>query len=160
MDALPGQTVIDPMLLIPAVVTGWIGVATLIACLAGWPPLAGRFRTIQPATGQAFRFASGAIGASRHFPVNCNNCLFLAVGPAGLRISLLFIFRVLSPALLIPWSAIETVDEERRWLVRYTVIHIRGFEIRVRVRGKPGARIAGAWRRYAARGGHPTHSGA
>lgn len=80
MDALPGQTVIDPMLLIPAVVTGWIGVAAFIACLAGWPPLAGRFRTIQPATGQAFRFASGAIGGSRHFPVNCNNCLFLAWG--------------------------------------------------------------------------------
>jgi len=123
----------------------WLGIGGLLAYLSGWITFARTFRTTIDGNGERFRFASGAIGASKWFPVNYRNCLTLDVGREGLRLAMFFPFRFLCPPLFIPWQAVESVAEERFWMVKYSVIRVRGFSARILVRGQAGEKVRSAY---------------
>ena len=148
------NTVIEPqvfsMWFIPTFVVGWLCVCSLLAYFAGWPKLAVRFRSSQPVEGERFRFTSGSIGMSTWFPVNYRSCLFFTVNDVGFRISVLFIFRLFSPPLFIPWADVEAVTEKRLWFFRHAVISIRDSKTKIMVLGRAGRCITETFLRVSA----------
>ncbi len=77
------------------------------------------------------------------FPTGYGNCLTVAVSGAGVRLSVLFLFRIMHPPLVIPWSAIESVvSQEQLWFGYRTTIRIRDFDRRLTLKGRAGKRIA------------------
>lgn len=135
---------------IPFFVAMWFGVTGLLSYLSGWPVLAARFRSATSVVGEHFRFVSGSVGVSNRFPVNYRNCLFITVGITGFRISVLFLFRLFSPPLLIPWSQVESVTEQRYWFIHRSVIRIRGFSGNIIVPDPVGQCITQAYARHSA----------
>lgn len=122
----------------------WFLMCGVLAALSGWSSLAGHFRSGQPIQGERFRFASAAIG-TRWFSVSYSGCLFFTVAPTGLGLSLFFPFRVMSPALFIPWSQVESVTAKRFLFMRSTVLRIHGQWSQLRVYGRPGVSILKAY---------------
>jgi hypothetical protein len=119
----------------------WVAVTGLLRGFCGWAALAKRFATSQPAAGESFAFASAGMGASSTFPVNYNSCLFLTVGPGGIRMSMLFLFRLGHPPLFIPWSEVESVAEKRTWFYRYAIVRIQGTRTLIRFSGRPARAV-------------------
>lgn len=122
----------------------WFLVCGVLAALSGWASLARGFRSVQPIQGERFRFASAAIG-KRWFRVSYSGCLFFTVAPTGLGLSLFLPFRVMSPALFIPWSQVESVSVKRFLFMQSTVLRIHGQWSQVKVYGRPGVSIAKAY---------------
>jgi hypothetical protein len=127
----------------------WLVVTGGLSKVSGWGGLAQRFAAGGAPLGERFRFVSGAIGASG-LPVGYRNCLVLDVAAEGFGLSLLFLFRFLSPPLFIPWREVESIGERRLWLQRSTEIVIRGSATRVRLHGSAGQSAARAFAAYTA----------
>ena len=125
---------------LPFFVLTWLAVAGLLAALSGWSSLATQFRASQPVEGERFRFASASIGA-RWLPVSYGNCLFVTVAPAGLRLSILFPFRFMSPPLYIPWSNVESVEEGRFLFMPFVAIRLVGHWSRIKLYGRLGQQV-------------------
>ena len=118
----------------------WLIISAGVALGGGWFSLSKQFRSDGPVEGEHFRFASGSIGRWP-FPVSSyGGCLFLTVNDQGLRLSVLFLFRFLSPPLFIPWAAVQSVDSSSFLFVRYALIRL--------ARGWPAIAIRGSAGRY------------
>ena len=137
-----------PLLFLPGLAALWLGIVGGLAVVSGWHSLGHRFRSASPKSGQEFRGASGAIGASTRLPVGYRNCLNVAVNEAGVGLSVLFLFRVLSPQLFIPWDQVTGVGRERIFLANYIVVGIRGTNIRISLKDLPGQAVLDAYQRY------------
>jgi hypothetical protein len=118
----------------------WAGVSALLAVLGGWSSLATHFRSASHIDGQRFRFVSGSMGLSL-LAVSYARCLFLTMSERGFEISVLFVFRLLSPPLFIPWRAVESVESKRFLLSRYTVVRLHDQWPAISVRGAAGERL-------------------
>jgi len=132
----------EPQWLLPIIVAGWFAITGLLAHIGGWASLAAHFRADEVPPGERFRFLSGSLG-NRYFPVNYGGCLFVTVAPAGLHLSVLFLFRFRSPPLFIPWREVDSVEQESVFFSRYTVIRIREHWPRIALRGR-GERVKDA----------------
>lgn len=141
----------QPQWFFPLFAIVWFGIGGLIAYTSGWARLAATFRASQPVAGERFRFVSGSMGAA-FFPVNYGGCLFFAVGDMGIRLSVLFLFRLLSPPLFIPWSQVESVTAKRSLFGRYAVIRVRNHWPTISVRGRAGRFIEETYARASAHG--------
>ena len=119
---------------------GWVGTSAFLSMLSGWGHLASRFRCVSKFDGETFRF-SGMSMRSGILSASYGNCAFITVGRPGIGISLLFLFRVFHPPLLIPWSDIEAVHREQRWFSLLTAVYIKGFNRRILIRGRAGRKI-------------------
>ncbi|MFM7312866.1 MAG: hypothetical protein ACKO0M_06830 [Cyanobium sp.] len=121
----------------------------LSADLSGWSGLARHYRATTNIEGERFRFATAQMGRAPHIGMSYKNCLCITVGASGIALSLWGggLFRC--PPLLLPWSAIESVREERHHLVRFTVIRLRGSRTRLMVAPPEGSRVAEACARFA-----------
>jgi hypothetical protein len=119
----------------------WIGVSSLLSFAGGWALLAERFKATEPAVGEAFRYASALFKRQGMFPVTYRGTLFITVGKEGIHLALHFLFRFLSPPLLIPWTAVESVTEQRHLFGSYGVITIRNCPVKILVLGYPGKRL-------------------
>lgn len=133
---------LQPQWFVPLFLCLWLVVCAVSAHLGGWHSLSKEYRTKETIQGEHFRFASGSMGRWP-FPVTAyGSCLFLTVNDSGFRLSILFVFRFLSPALFIPWSAVKTVEDRRFLFARYTLIRLtRGWPT-VSVRGRAGQYIS------------------
>ncbi len=118
----------------------WFVMSGLLSLISGWWGLASRFRSEKLAHGDSFRFVSGSIGSAL-FPVSYGSCLFVTINEEGFRVAILFLFRFLSPPLLIPWSKVESVIEKRFFFMRYAAIRIRENWPVLSFCGKAGKRI-------------------
>lgn len=81
----------------------WAGVCFLISRF-GWSKLAAHFRTEMAPEGQQFSMVTGRVAHA-----NYNSVLTVGITPQGLYLSVMFLFRVGHPPLLIPWQAIKDV---------------------------------------------------
>jgi hypothetical protein len=124
----------------------WFAIGGFLALLSGWWSLASRFSAAGAILGERFRFVSGSMGL-RFFPVNYGNCLFITVNDEGFRLTILFVFRFLSPPLFIPWTGVESVVEKRFLFMRYAAIRIRENWPRLSFYGKAGKSILEAYAR-------------
>ncbi len=124
----------------------WAGICGLLAILGGWASLATYFRAGDNVDGVRFRYASGSMGI-RFFPVHYGSCLFITVTDTGFRLSILFLFRVLSPPLFIPWTSVASIEPKRFLFFSYTVIKLREQWPIIFVRGRAGRQIEQAYAR-------------
>ncbi len=90
-----------------AFVALWCFVVVLLSLVGGWRRLALTYATDQPPRGTAFRWQSGTIGF-----VQYRNCLNIYVANEGLYFSAVWLFRLGHKTLLIPWSAINDVQQQ------------------------------------------------
>ena len=116
----------------------WVGVNAVLSYTGGWALLAKRFRSDHSEKGHEFRFATALFKKKPMPPVTYRGNLFITIGENGIQLSLLFLFRVLSPPLLIPWSEIEGISEQRHLFGIYGVIDIRNCPVRILVPGNAG----------------------
>ena len=93
------------------VVCIWILVPIIIARVGGWALLAKVYLAQGSNTldGESWKFQSIQI----RWATNYNNCVTVRVNPLGLGFSVIFLFRIDHPPLLIPWSDI-TVHRVKR----------------------------------------------
>lgn len=135
------QWLADPQWLFPIFILAWLGVTGLLSVLGGWSGLASRFRAEEPVLGERFHFVSGSMG-NRFLPVRYGNCLFVTVSDSGLGLSIFFPFRLLSPPLFIPWSAVAAIEQKRFLFVSYSVMRFRDQWPTISIRGGAGRRMA------------------
>ena len=153
MQHLSMFTVPAPLEFISFFVTLWLCVCALMAHLSGWRALATRFPANGDVNGEQFRFSSGTVGSSGGFPVGFRNCLRVTVSDSGLGLSLAFLFRAFGPSMLIPWEQVESVEDDRVWLVRCAMVRIRETPTRIGLQGKPGQSVLAAYARFQQRRG-------
>lgn len=129
---------------VPLFFAMWLGVTGLLAQVSGWASLSSQFRATGSIEGKRFRFSSGSMGR-RFFPVNYGNCLFITVGPQGLHLSILFLFRFLSPPLFIPWTSIGHVEKRHFLFFPYYILTIRDHWARLGLYGWTGRHVKDAF---------------
>jgi hypothetical protein len=118
----------------------------------GWFSLSHDFRAGASLPGVRYRFVSGSMGAGL-FPVTSyGRCLFLTIGDAGFRLSILFVFRLLSPPLFIPWSAVASVESKRLLFLPYTVVRLHRGWPTITLRGAAGRSIESTFARVSTNG--------
>lgn len=76
------------------------------------------------------------MGAIPWFPVNYFNCLFVTVNKAGFGMSLLFLFRFLSPRLFVPWGQVESMQEKSGFFGRRAVIRFKDSAVKLTLFGR------------------------
>src|SRR5438067_475501 len=94
----------------------WLAVSFLLSYIGGWARLAQRFPCRDGYVGSWKSWQSGKIGV-----VNYNSCLWVAAAPEGLyiRTGPLFLYRAFHAPLLVPWTAIRSVEERKYWWRRF-----------------------------------------
>jgi hypothetical protein len=131
----PPSELFQPQWFLPFFLCFWLAISAVLALAGGWFSLSREFSSDEAIEGERFRFASGSLGRWP-FPVTAyRSCLFLTVNNSGFRLSILFVFRFLSPPLFIPWSAVKSVEPGRFLFVRYTLVRL--------LRGWPALAISG-----------------
>jgi hypothetical protein len=86
----------------------WCFVCLLLSFVSGWRRLALSYATDQPPHGTPFPWQSGNVGF-----VQYRNCLNIYVAEDGLYLSVVWLFRLGHKPLLVPWSAINDVQEKQ-----------------------------------------------
>jgi hypothetical protein len=137
MNASPLPEYMQPYWFFPLFALLWTGISVVLSMLGGWARLAESFRAAGPVEGERFRFVSGSMGAAS-LPVSYGNCLFVTVNDAGFGLSILFPFRLFSPPLFIPWSAVESVETRRVLFTTRVVVRLRAHWPVLSVRGSAG----------------------
>lgn len=100
-------------------VTLWCAVIFLIGRISGWALLAKRFRSDTRFSGQLWTWQS----ARFRWGCNFNNCITVGGDPSGLYLSMLFLFRIGSPPLLIPWQ--EVTIRQRRTTLFFQFVELQ-----------------------------------
>jgi hypothetical protein len=103
----------------------WLTASAIFARISGLRSLGRQFTAPSAPAGQSFRFASGAFG-SPDWPISYRNCLHVVIAESGLYARLIFPFNFQSPALLLPWTAVESVVEKQSFFTRTVTIRLRG----------------------------------
>lgn len=93
-----------------AFTTLWILMCFTLSLWGGWSLLTDRYRGTLSKTEAKWRFESASMRRMAAYP----GCLKFSVGREGLGISILFLFRVGHPPLLIPWTDITVHELESR----------------------------------------------
>jgi hypothetical protein len=142
------------LLAIPAFLFFWSGVVASISIVGGWHNLAKRFRqeeTTFRISGEArgtlekFRWSSLKMGP-KFFPTNYGNCITVTLSDDGIGLKVMLLFRPLHPPLLIPWSAIESIETGQELLLfERTSIQIQGLANPIRIYGRAGQAIERYW---------------
>ena len=86
----------------------WVAVSLLLSHMGGWAKLAEHYTDRGEEQGKTYYMRSGYVGA-----VNYKSCLILRVCENGLRLSVLFPFRIGHPPLFIPWDQFHSISEKR-----------------------------------------------
>jgi hypothetical protein len=85
------------------------------------------------------------MGAGLFPATSYGNCLFLTVNEMGFRLSILFVFRLLSPPLFIPWQAVASVESKRFLFIPYTVVRLQRGWPTITFRGAAGRAVQDAF---------------
>lgn len=142
-------TLSDPRWFWSYFVVLWCAVGAILSLVGGWYHLASAFPVSASGTadGPRFRFASGSVGV-RWLPVSYRSVLFCTVSSSGLQLSVLPLFRFMHPPMFIPWSAVESADRERWWLMTVMALSLRSTSRQVRLVGKAGTAAFEAYERH------------
>ena len=94
----------------------WLGISWFIS-LNGWSQLSKHFRAseaVSQAPATSFSMQSGTLRkvGSVGFGGNYRGALTIRCGPAGLGLSVMPLFRFGHPPLLVPWSALGSIEEK------------------------------------------------
>ncbi|MCG8589224.1 MAG: hypothetical protein MJE66_08030 [Proteobacteria bacterium] len=95
----------------------WLTIFAVVSRWGGWRELAQVYPARGTASGERFRWRSAQLRAG----CNYNNCLTFVSGPAGLQLSLPFVFSFRHPPLFFPWSELRA-REETVWRIPVVVL--------------------------------------
>lgn len=139
---MPQPADLPPLLFVAGFAAIWIAVSAVVSLAGGWHALARRYaaRDLPAGTGESFRFASMSIGRGK-LPTNYGGVIFAHLGPRGLRLSVLFVFRPMHPPLLIPWSAVAEATREKFLWQPLVALHLREPKVRLLFHGRLGEAI-------------------
>ncbi len=143
----PSESVaaLNPQWFLPALVVGMMAVAGLLAFLSGWRRLAKRYRPTAQIDGERFYFASAKMGLVPWFKINYGACLIITVGKTGIYVSIFMPFRLFCPDFFLPWSEVESVEEQASALTRRMVVRVRGSPVSLALRGSVGHCVAATY---------------
>jgi hypothetical protein len=115
----------------------WLLVSATISFVGGWFSLAKVYRTQVKFNGAKWGMQSGQM----RWLANYNSVLTIGVGPQGLYLASMFLFRFMHPPLLVPWSEIK-VQRKKGWVFEY-VVFTMGHELAIplRIRRKLAAKL-------------------
>jgi hypothetical protein len=147
MSWTPPAALFDPAVFVPMFVVLWVAFAHALSRAAGWWHLARAYRWTDDggAAGTPFRFATGSLGHAL-WPVRYLRCLRGQVGPEGLGLALMAPYRLGTPALWLPWSAIEAVRVEQTIRDRSVTFALPGAWPQLTLRGELGQAVLAACR--------------
>ena len=97
----------------------WVSILLLLSHIGGWARLAKCYIDNGDEPGDTHRMRSGYVGL-----VNYRSCLNLRVCKSGLRLSVLFPFRVGHPPLLIPWDHFHSIAEKRVFFIPFLTAEV------------------------------------
>lgn len=143
--------VAQPQIFVPAFVALWLVASALMARMAGWRSLGRRHAAVAVPAGHSFRFVSASMG-SVHWPLRYRNCLRVVITETGLYAAVMFPFGYQCPALLLPWSAIESVSEKQLFSNRNVTFRVRGEWAAITLSGPIGQLAKAACERAQAAG--------
>jgi len=138
----PPDYLLEPQYFYPLFALMWVGIVAVLSVLGGWARLSSRYPSRSNETGQRFRFASMALGASL-FPVNYSHCLTVQVGSSGIGIRPFILFRLFHAPLFIPWSAVAECKRKKRIFGMYTAVYLADPANRLLFGGRLGEVIQG-----------------
>lgn len=102
----------------------WFGINASLSLISGWFQLSRKFPCSKKFQAkESFRLTSLSLGP-RLVPVSYGNTVFVSINEYGIRISVLFLFRLLTSPILIPWDNINSAKRERYILVNSTLLNI------------------------------------
>jgi hypothetical protein len=112
-----GHVVLQVFLSLAGFAVFWLLVLWLIALFTGWRSLAKRYRAQRPPSGKVFRGCSIGLGRAGGY----NGCIRATLGPRGIHVVPMFLFRFSHPPLLLPWELAGESVEQRvfRWRIRH-----------------------------------------
>jgi len=87
--------------------------------MSGWWELSRIYKAMVSPDGKRFWFQS----ASMRMGTNYGNCLIVGVNREGIRLSVLFLFRIGHPPLFIPWPDVSM--SEKRFLFFFKQVELR-----------------------------------
>ena len=139
MRAFASAIIIDPLFawIFPFGFIGfWCSITFFISRL-GWSGAAKRFPASFTPEGKAFYAPSVSFPSSAHY----NTCVKVTVTPEGLHLAVNFLFALGCRPMLVPWTAVTTISEQKGWIGnRYLKIEIagpHGFTIRLPMSALP-----------------------
>ncbi len=94
------------LLLIPI---AWVVICVLLSRLSGWWRLSNQFSDADFAADESAWFRSASLSGIQY-----SSCLNFAVNDRGLRMSVIFPFRIGHPPVVIPWSAMHAIEAENK----------------------------------------------
>lgn len=106
----------------------WVLVGAIGSLIDGWFSLSRVYRTQAPFDGAKWSMQSGQM----RWLTNYNKVLTIGVGPQGLYLATMFLFRFMHPPLLIPWSEIK-VRRKKGWVFEYAILTL-GHELAIPLR--------------------------
>src|SRR3979409_784496 len=107
---IPIVEILFPLL---TVIPAYVVCLLLASHIGGWSKLAKHYPDSETCHGKISRFQSGHIGL-----VGYGLCLTLEVCETGLRLSIMFPFRIGHPPVFIPWEEFHSVSEKRVLFLR------------------------------------------
>ncbi len=105
-----------PVLFIVSFAALWSLVVVIISLAGGWSRLAGYYRATGPFMGQRWAWQTGWLGWARY-----RGILTIGADASGVYLEVMPLFRIMHPALFIPWSDI-TVEERTTFLFPTVVL--------------------------------------
>ncbi|NRF67339.1 hypothetical protein HLB44_10120 [Aquincola sp. S2] len=124
MNPTPLHLLADPRWFVPLFIALWIGGAVIMARIAGWPSLAKLYPASKMPAGSSFGFCTGSLG-SANFPIRYRRCLRIVLNEQGLYASLMFPFKIGSPAIFIPWEQVSLCQEKQLMRTRTVTLQFR-----------------------------------
>ena len=112
-------------------VTLWCFICYVLSFLCGWQRLAARFRSDSPFDGFLKKHTS-----ARMRWVNFNRCLNIGANSEGLHLSVMILFRMGMPQLLIPWREIQAGKTTGVWIFKTSQL-LLGAEERIKLAIRP-----------------------
>ena len=97
----------------------WVSISLLLSHVGGWAKLAEHYADRDDEKGDTYYMRSGYVGA-----VNYKSCLIIRVCENGLRLSILFPFRIGHPPVFIPWDQFHSVSEKRVLFFRFVDTYV------------------------------------
>jgi hypothetical protein len=101
-------------------VTLWCTICFVLSRVSGWALLARRFRADSRFLGRSWGWQS----ARMRWLCNYNHCLTFGSEVSGLYMSIMFLFRLGSPPLLIPWTEVTVWRRRRILLFRFVELRL------------------------------------
>ncbi|MCA8997545.1 MAG: hypothetical protein KDA80_11170 [Planctomycetaceae bacterium] len=107
----------EKLLLIAGIIgfpIAWGSISVLASHVGGWAKLAAHYTDTRSEQGDTYYMRSGSVGIVKY-----NACLILRVCENGLRLSVVFPFRIGHPPLFIPWDQFHSVSETGLFFLRF-----------------------------------------